>query len=93
MHTGTMTAKEFVLGKKAKKELAVPRTRKELLVYLWEQADLVRKNVNVYREGSQYVATWKNKDGKMMIAATSLTAIGQITFGDWEKRFRQEYFP
>jgi len=93
MKVGTITVKDFVEGKTARKEWACPRSRKELMTYLWQFDDLLKKNVNVLREGPQYVATWKNSAGKCVIAATSLTAIGQITFAEWEKRFRQEYFP
>lgn len=63
-----------------------PKTRKELLYYLW--FGLGMNHVNIFKEGPEYAIRIGNK-----IHATYLRTIDSLTFGGWAERCRKEYFP
>lgn len=61
-----------------------PRTRKELLYHLW---GVGIADANIVREGAWYAASTQGR-----IFATHCRCIGNWTFGDWERKYREAYF-
>lgn len=63
-----------------------PRSRRELLSFLWFGLEM--HNANIAKEGPEYTAYVGRK-----VMATRIRSINALTFGEWEKRFRDQYFP
>lgn len=63
-----------------------PRTRRELVYYLWFALDL--HHVNIFKEGPEYSC----RIGRA-VHATYLRTIDSLTFGQWADRINKQYFP
>lgn len=62
-----------------------PKSRHELLFYLWYGFEL--HNVNIFKEGAEYSC----RIGKT-IHATYLRTINSLTFEQWRQRIESNYF-
>lgn len=63
-----------------------PRTRRELLSYLWFGLEF--HHVNIYKEGTEWTCHIERT-----IHATYLRTIDALTFGQWADRITARHFP
>jgi len=62
-----------------------PATRKQVLMYLWQDKALEEHNVNIFREGCNWCMSVARRGKGNLVKALNIRRLDAYSFGGWKR--------